>query len=599
MTITVSAVTIGIFALLVAAALAVVLLFWSRNKNRIISPEVLQEAVKVDEQWLNVATSAQPSGTAKQADNQYLQALLRSAGSRLKEYEGQLIETRQQAERREAEYASELAQQKALLSDSLRDIEVSREHLYHMAYHDSLTSLPNRRLFREQLEQLLRMAERHGEQLAILFIDLDDFKRINDSVGHSAGDSLLQEVAQRILSCVRDSDLVAHNVDTGPSANVSRIGGDEFTVVLPQLEKLEAAGVVAKRIVDAVGAPFTIEGQELTVTPSIGIALAPGDASDAQGLLKASDIALYYAKGQGKNHFAYYQDHMTEPAQARIRMEADLRGALQRGELELHYQPQVDTRTATVMGAEALLRWNHPELGLVPPMRFIPVAEEINIIDELGKWTITQACQQLKAFHAKKLKLPMITVNISALQFRQELIGTVSEALAVTGVAASQLQLELQEGVAMKDLGESIRILNGLKELGVSLCIDNFGTGYSPLGYLNSFPLDMIKVDRSYLVKSQISEKDANLVAAIIDIARNMKLGLVAEGVESIEQYQFLNRQGVQFMQGYLFSAPVSARELENMLAPWHFMEFLRQLSNHIGNKPAQDETQQAENPPQ
>ncbi len=359
--------------------------------------------------------------------------------------------------------------------------------------------------------------------------------------------------------------------------------------MLPQLEKVESAGIVARRIVEAVGQPFLIEGQELFVTPSIGIALAPGDASDAQGLLKASDIALYHAKGQGKNHFAYYQEHMTEPAQARIRMEADLRGALDRGELELYYQPQVETRTATVVGAEALLRWNHPELGLVPPMRFIPVAEEMNIIDELGKWTISQACKQLKEFHGKKLKLPIVTVNISALQFKMGLVNTVSQCLRETGVAASQLQLEFQEGVAMKDLGESIRILNGLKEVGVTLCIDNFGTGYSPLGYLNNFPLDAIKVDRSYLVKSLENEKDANLVAAIIDIARNMKLGLLAEGVETIEQYQFLNRQGVHLMQGYLFSAPVSAAELEAMLAPWHFMEFLRQLSNHLGNQRAPD----------
>jgi len=584
MTLTISAVTIIVVGLVFLAIIAGVMVAMRRKNTHMITRELMEEAQQLDKQWAQLEEKAAAPG-----EPQYLQALLVRLGFRLSELRDQLTESRQQAEQREADFSTELSLREKQLADSLRDVEVSKEQLYHMAYHDSLTSLPNRRLFREQLEQLLRMAERHGEQLAILFIDLDDFKRINDSVGHSAGDDLLQEVAQRILNCVRDSDLVAHNVDSGPSANVSRIGGDEFTVVLPQLEKVESAGVVAKRIVEAIGEPFLIEGQELAVTPSIGIALAPGDASDAQGLLKASDIALYHAKGQGKNHFAYYQEHMTEPAQARIRMEADLRGALDRGELELYYQPQVETRTATVVGAEALVRWNHPELGLVPPMRFIPVAEEMNIIDELGKWTISQACRQLKEFHGKKLKLPMVTVNISALQFKMELIETVRQCLQETGIAASQLQLEFQEGAAMKDLGESIRILNGLKELGVTLCIDNFGTGYSPLGYLNSFPLDGIKVDRSYLVKSLDNEKDANLVAAIIDIARNMNLVLLAEGVETIEQYQFLNRQGVHLMQGYLFSAPVSAAELEAMLAPWHFMEFLRQLSNHLGKKKGPD----------
>lgn len=582
MTLTASAVAIVALGLLVLVVVIVALVIAKRNKSRMVTGELMTAAREIDQQWTQLGAEITKGG-----EPHYLQALLDGMNAQLGEYREQLSSSQQQAQEREAELAEEMARRERELADSLRDVEVSKENLYHMAYHDSLTSLPNRRLFREQLEQLLRMAERHGEQLAILFIDLDDFKRINDSVGHSAGDDLLQEVAQRILNCVRDSDLVAHNVDSGPSANVSRIGGDEFTVVLPQLEKVESAGVVARRIVEAIGEPFVIESQKLTVTPSIGIALAPGDASDAQGLLKASDIALYHAKGQGKNHFAYYQEHMTEPAQARIRMEADLRGALDRGELELYYQPQVDTRTATVVGAEALLRWNHPELGLVPPMRFIPVAEEMNIIDELGRWTISRACKQLKEFHGKKLKLPVVTVNISALQFKMELVDTVRDCLQETGVAASQLQLEFQEGVAMQDLGESIRILTGLKELGITLCIDNFGTGYSPLGYLNHFPLDAIKVDRSYLVKSLENEKDANLVAAIIDIARNMKLGLLAEGVESIEQYQFLNRQGVHLMQGYLFSAPVSAGELEAMLAPWHFMEFLRQLSNHLGKRPA------------
>jgi diguanylate cyclase (GGDEF)-like protein len=477
---------------------------------------------------------------------------------------------------------SDLTQQNEELLESLREKAASEEQLRHLAYYDSLTSLPNRRLFNEQLEQLLRMAQRSGSQLAMLFLDLDDFKRINDSVGHRAGDILLQDVAARVQSCLRDSDLVAHHVDAGLSIGVSRIGGDEFTVVLNQLETAESAGVVAQRIVDALRQPFSIEGQEITVSLSIGIALAPGDASDASGLLKAADTAMYYAKAGGKNSYAYYQNHMDEPALARLRLEKDLRGAVERNELMLYYQPQVDTSTATVIGAEALLRWNHPEHGLVPPLQFIPIAEELNMIEELGKWTVQEACRQMNELITRGLKLPRVTVNVSALQFTPEFISATREALQQSGLGPGSLQLELTEGVAVKDMNESIHALNELKSLGVTLCIDDFGTTYSPLSYLSRFPLDEIKIDRRFLIKALESPTDANLVTAIIAIARNMQLNLVAEGVENKEQYNFLCKHGVQVIQGYLLSAPVSADELIPMLAPWHFLDSLRGLADGI-----------------
>ncbi len=373
--------------------------------------------------------------------------------------------------------------------------------------------------------------------LGLLFLDLDNFKRINDSLGHSAGDLLLREVAKRLSNCVRESDVVAHYVEASARIDVSRLGGDEFTVVLNQLDKPESAGTVARRLIDALIKPMTIEGHELVVTPSIGIAIAPRDAEVVEGLLKAADTAMYHAKSSGKNNFLFYNQDMDAAGVDRLKLETDLRKALERDELVLYYQPQVDTVSGSVVGAEALMRWQHPEQGLVPPFKFIPLAEEMGLIGTLGDWCLREACRQMIEFQGMGLDLPKVSVNVSALQFNQTFIGRVGEVLKETALKPSRLELELTEGIMMDDTQGTINALNQLKDLGVSLSIDDFGTGYSSLSYLSRFPLDELKIDRSFVIDFDKTEADASLIIAIIAMGRSLKLQLVAEGVETDAQY--------------------------------------------------------------
>jgi diguanylate cyclase (GGDEF)-like protein len=471
------------------------------------------------------------------------------------------------------ERTEQLSKRNAELNTAVKEVTETKDRLRKLAYFDSLTSLPNRRLFIEQLNLLLRLTERNGQMLALLFLDLDNFKRINDSLGHSAGDLLLREVAARLSSCVRDSDVVAHYVDSGSKIDVSRLGGDEFTVVLNQIDNADSAGMVAQRLIEALGAPMIIDGHELVVTPSIGIAIAPTDAIGVEGLLKAADTAMYHAKSTGKNNFLYYSSEMDAAGVERLKLETDLRKAVELNQLVLHYQPQVDTITGTVVGAEALIRWNHPQHGLVPPFKFIPLAEEMGLIGELGEWTLLEACRQMKKFQDMGLKLPKIAVNVSALQFTAAFIKRVAEILQETQLEPSSLELEMTESVIMDNANSTVQALHDLKELGVSLSIDDFGTGYSSLSYLSRFPLDELKIDRSFVVDFAKSENDASLVIAIIAMGKSMNLNLVAEGVETHEQYHFLTSHGANVIQGFLFSKPVIAEELAPLLAPYHFLQ--------------------------
>ncbi len=480
------------------------------------------------------------------------------------------------------ERTSQLSRRNEELKQAVEEITEAKDRLRQMAYYDSLTSLPNRRLFVEQLDLLLRMVKREGDQLALLFLDLDNFKRINDSLGHSAGDLMLREVSRRLASCVRESDLVACNVESGLSISVSRLGGDEFTVVLNRIDQPGSAGPVAQRIIDSLTQPMLIEGHELVVTPSIGIAIAPVDAEDVDGLLKAADTAMYHAKSTGKNSYFYYHSELDTTGVERLRLESDLRKAIEREELALHYQPQIDTRNGTVVGAEALLRWKHPEHGLVPPVEFIPLAEEMGLIGELGDWTLREACRQMKAFQAEGSKLPKVSVNVSPLQFNTGFIATVKQVLQDTGLSPDALELELTEGVVMTDTSVTVKALHELKDMGVRLSIDDFGIGYSSLSYLSRFPLDELKIDRSFVIKSHESESDASLIIAIIALARSMNLDLVAEGVETQEQYAFLTRHGAHIIQGYLLSEPVPADQLKPLLAPWHFMRQIQEIADEI-----------------
>ncbi len=476
------------------------------------------------------------------------------------------------------ERTAQLSQRNQELNQAVRQVTETKDRLRQMAYFDSLTSLPNRRLFTEQLDLLLRLSKRNNEKLALLFLDLDNFKRVNDSLGHSAGDALLKEVARRLAACVRESDVVAHFVDSESRIDVSRLGGDEFTVVLNQVEDERAVRTVAQRLLDTLLQPVSIGDHELVITPSIGIAMAPDHASDLEGLLKAADTAMFHAKSQGKNTYMFYTPDMDAAGVERLRLETDLRKALERNELLFHYQPQVDTRTGTVIGVEALIRWQHPEQGMIPPFRFVPVAEEIGLIGELGSWGIRQACRELVDLRQQGYALPKIAVNVSALQFTRNFCPMVREALQTSGLPASSLELELTESILVEDSETTVRALRELKAMGLRLSIDDFGTGYSSLSYLSRFPLDELKIDRSFVIDFDKSENDASLVRAIIAMGQSMNLDLVAEGVETSEQFNFLTTQGANVIQGYLFSRPVTAEELKPMLAPGYFMEQIREI---------------------
>jgi len=478
------------------------------------------------------------------------------------------------------ERTSQLSKRNIELNKAVEEVTQTRDRLHQLAYYDSLTSLPNRRLFTEQLDLLLRLANRNEDLTALLFLDLDNFKRINDSLGHSAGDLLLREAGKRLHQCIRASDVVGLNVAPDSSIGVSRLGGDEFTVVLNQISEPGAPAVVARRLLDAFTRPMLIEGHEVVVTPSIGIAVAPRDATTVEGLLKAADTAMYHAKSTGKNNFVFYRDDLNAASVERLTLENELRKAIERDELVLHYQPQVDTLTGDVVGAEALMRWQHSEHGLIPPFKFIPLAEEMGLIGELGEWGLERACRQMVELQAEGLALPKVAVNVSALQFTPSFIERVSLVLTQTGLLPRRLELELTEGIMMSGAESTIQDLKALKDLGVKLSIDDFGTGYSSLSYLSRFPLDELKIDRSFVVDLEKSENDASLVIAIIAMARSLNLALVAEGVEDHEQYRFLRQHGASVIQGYLFSKPVPLEELKPMLAPGYFREQIADIDS-------------------
>lgn len=524
---------------------------------------------------INQDVKVDGSGEVKQ-----ISTMLNTIIGSLNTYKTKMDVDRQLLSMKVEERTAQLSKRNKELNTAVREVTETKDRLRQMAYFDSLTSLPNRRLFTEQLILLLKLAKRNNQILALLFLDLDNFKRINDSLGHSAGDLLLREVAARLSSCVRDSDVVAHYADNGSKIDVSRLGGDEFTVVLNQIDNIESAGVVAQRLIHALAAPMIIDGHELVVTPSIGIAVAPRDAGDVEGLLKAADTAMYHAKGMGKNNYLFYSSDMDAAGVERLKLETDLRKAIERDQLVLHYQPQVDTRTGNVVGAEALVRWKHPEHGLVPPFKFIPLAEEMGLIGALGDWVLCEACRQMKAFSQLGFELPKVAVNVSALQFNPLFIKRVGEVLREHKLDPACLELELTEGVVMNKASDTIQALHDLKELGVSLSIDDFGTGYSSLSYLSRFPLDELKIDRSFVIDFDKSDNDASLVIAIIAMGKSMNLNLVAEGVETHEQYHFLTKNGAHVIQGYLFSQPVDANELAPMLTEHHFLRQIEKITD-------------------
>ena len=459
-----------------------------------------------------------------------------------------------------------------LLSLFARDITERMESDHQirlLAYYDNLTQLPNRQLFKEHAALLLEAARRHGQSGALLFLDLDGFKRINDTLGHDFGDRLLVGVAQRLREQLRGSDAIARGLaqEEPGEETIARLGGDEFTLLLSEIRDPLSVAIVARRIQGAISKPFSLDGHEVYVTPSIGIALFPDDGDNVDEILKNADTAMYHAKALGKNNFQFYEETMNARAGGRLKLEGDLRKALERDEFSLAYQPQVEVSSGRIIGAEALLRWQHPELGNVPPFEFIPLAEETGMIIEIGEWVLLEACRQNREWIDAGIDPIRIAINLSPVQFAQgDLASMVEGVLNGTDLPAEYLELEITESVIMRNVDETVGTLQQFRDLGINLSVDDFGTGYSSLSYLKRLPIDTLKIDRSFVKDIPDSSDDMAITAAIIAMGHQLNLEIVAEGVETEAQLQFLQRHNCDFVQGYLFSKPIPAPELEQML---------------------------------
>ncbi|TWI69943.1 PAS domain S-box-containing protein/diguanylate cyclase (GGDEF)-like protein [Pseudoduganella lurida] len=429
-------------------------------------------------------------------------------------------------------------------------VKESQEKLDHLAHHDPLTALPNRLLFNDRLLHAIQRAGRSQEQLALLFIDLDRFKNVNDTLGHHVGDELLTKVASALSARLRDGDTLA------------RLGGDEFVVLLEGVDGQYAATLVAEKLVAMFEQPFVVGGHELFVTCSVGISLYPSDATDLNMLIRNADVAMYQAKARGRNGYRFYAPSMTGEGVERLRLETYLRRSIEKDEIFLNYQPQVEIDTGRLIGVEALVRWNHPELGLVPPVRFIPLAEDTGFISQLGEWVLGEACRQMVRWERAGLVVPKIAVNLSVRQFeRGTIVRTVRDILAETGLAPHRLQLEVTESVIM-NTGDALAFINDLHAIGVSLAIDDFGTGYSSLAYLKQMPVKTLKIDRSFIKDIHLDVNDEAIAIAIIQLGKSMNLSVIAEGVETDAQAAFLLRHGCNQAQGYFYSRPVMPDDL-------------------------------------
>jgi len=450
----------------------------------------------------------------------------------------------------------------------LRNTLVAKRYLDQQTYYDRVTGLANRRLFLDRLGRVVSSSKRDDRKSAMLLIDVDRFKKVNDSLGHSVGDELLDGIARRLEGMLRSNDLI-RRTDACPSRGcLARIGGDEFTVLLSDVDGVEVASRIAERMLSELAKSFQIQGQELFITASIGSALFPENGGDKETLLRHAGIAMSHAKRQGRNcHRAYSQDLDTKTKHL-LTLEGELHKALEREEFVLHYQPNVDVRTGFVTGAETLVRWVHPERGMVPPGEFISVAEDTGLIGAIGNWVLSEACRQNAAWHAAGFRGLQLAVNVSGHQFRsREFVRQVRLALEKTGVAPHCLTLELTEGVMIEDAKENIEVLHALKDMGVKLSVDDFGTGYSSLSYLEQFPLDELKVDRSFISKIELTTGEAPIVSAIIAMARSLRFTVVAEGVETEQQLAFLRKHNCEQYQGYLFSKPLPADEFAELVA--------------------------------
>ncbi len=438
------------------------------------------------------------------------------------------------------------------------DVSVARAMTLKMSYlaqHDALTDLPNRVLLSDRLVEATALSKRHRRKLAVLFLDIDRFKQINDSLGHIVGDRLLQSVARRLCTCVRTSD------------TVSRQGGDEFVILLWEVRHEHDAAVTAEKILQSLRQPHVIDGHEIHITGSIGIVTYPDDGLDAATLMKNADFAMYHAKDTGRDNFQFFKADMNVSAVERQSLEGDLRHAIERNELFLHYQPKIELLTGAIVGAEVLVRWQHPVRGIVPPDQFIPVAEDCGLIVPIGRWVLREACRQARAWQSVGLQPARVAVNISSVELRATgFASAVRAILTETDLEPCHLELELTETFLMQDSNSTAEVLKELKDIGVLLALDDFGTGYSSLSYLKRFPIDALKIDRSFVRDLTTDADDAGIVTAVIGMGKNLHMPVVAEGVETREQLEFLQEHNCPQGQGFYFSRPVSALEFGRLL---------------------------------
>ena len=438
------------------------------------------------------------------------------------------------------------------------DVSVARAMALKMSYlaqYDSLTDLPNRVLMNDRLVEAIALSRRHQRKLAVLFVDLDRFKRINDSLGHVIGDRLLQSVGRRLFTCVRSSD------------TVSRLGGDEFVVLLWEERHAQNATITAKRIVEALREPHHIDQHEVHITASIGVVTYPEDGADAETLLKNADFAMYHAKDCGRDNYQFFKADISARAGERQSIESDLRHAVERGEFLLYYQPKIDLATGEIIGVESLIRWRHPQRGLMPPGQFIEIAEDCGLIVPIGRWVLREACRQARAWQDAGLPMIRIAINVSAVELQApDLVSSVLGVLADTGLEARHLELELTETFLMQEAGSTTAVLRELRNIGVHLALDDFGTGYSSLSYLQRFPIDTLKIDQSFVRDLASDADDANIVSAVIGMGNSLHMRVSAEGIETREQLEFLQQHGCPVGQGFYFSRPVPAAEFATLL---------------------------------
>ncbi len=460
-----------------------------------------------------------------------------------------------------------------VLTGTCQDVTERRrveEKIHHLAHYDPLTGLPNRLLFNEQLAYIIAYARRRRHQLALLFLDIDRFKAINDSFGHRTGDDLLRRVAERLKMTLRKTDFVARQVRDEFPQTVARLGGDEFSIWLPDIHEIQDVLKVLRRLKEIFREPFLLGDQEVFVSTSIGIALYPQDGADVETLLKNADTAMHHAKNEGRDTYRFYAGAMNSAARRLLTMEANLHRALEREELILHFQPQIELASGRICGAETLLRWHHQGKDLIMPNEFIPLAEESGLIDRLGEWTIRSACEQARRWQEEGLAPLQLSVNLSSRQFwKEHLTASVARSLAQTGLEPRWLHLEITESILMQNRAGTIATLQFLKELGVGIALDDFGTGYSSLSYLKQFPLDGLKIDQSFVHDLHHGRQSILIVRAIIALAHGLGLRVIAEGVENPQQLDRLRREGCDLVQGFLISRPLPAAEFADFLRNW------------------------------